>query len=45
MLGIKYYACCCIRSFHVSQEFLALAVEDFSFSQSVYQDELRHLDR
>uniref|UniRef100_K3Y5K7 Uncharacterized protein n=1 Tax=Setaria italica TaxID=4555 RepID=K3Y5K7_SETIT len=31
-------------SFRVNQEFLALAVEDFSFSQSVYQDELQHLD-
>ncbi|PUZ48859.1 hypothetical protein GQ55_7G279600 [Panicum hallii var. hallii] len=31
-------------SFHVTEEFLALAVKDFSFSQSVYQDELQHLD-
>jgi len=31
-------------SFHVNQEFLALAVNDFSLSQSVYQDELQHLD-
>ncbi|CAN6250096.1 unnamed protein product [Urochloa humidicola] len=31
-------------SFRIDQEFLALAVEDFSFSQSVYQDELQHLD-
>ncbi|WVZ87066.1 hypothetical protein U9M48_033761 [Paspalum notatum var. saurae] len=31
--------------FHANQDlFLSLAVEDFSFSQSVYQDELRHLD-
>lgn len=31
-------------SFRINQEFLALAVEDFSFSQRVYRDELRHLD-
>ncbi|VAH51017.1 unnamed protein product [Triticum turgidum subsp. durum] len=29
----------------VSQDFLALAIEDFSFSQSIYQDELLHLER
>nr|BAL41689.1 ent-kaurene synthase like 2 [Triticum aestivum] len=28
----------------VSQDFLALAIEDFSFSQSIYQDELLHLE-
>lgn len=31
-------------SFRINQEFLALAVKDFSFSQRVYRDELRHLD-
>lgn len=30
--------------FHANQDLLSLAVEDFSFSQSIYQDELRHLD-
>ncbi|KAJ1272726.1 hypothetical protein BS78_06G224500 [Paspalum vaginatum] len=31
--------------FHANQDlFLSLAVKDFSFSQSIYQDELRHLD-
>ncbi|XP_062185338.1 ent-kaur-16-ene synthase, chloroplastic-like [Phragmites australis] len=30
--------------FRANQELLALAIEEFSFSQSVYQDELRHLD-
>ncbi|XP_044967652.1 ent-kaur-16-ene synthase, chloroplastic isoform X2 [Hordeum vulgare subsp. vulgare] len=29
---------------HVNQDFLALAVEDFNFSQSIYQDELLHLE-
>uniref|UniRef100_R7W8W2 Ent-kaur-16-ene synthase, chloroplastic n=1 Tax=Aegilops tauschii TaxID=37682 RepID=R7W8W2_AEGTA len=29
----------------INQELLALAVEDFTFSQSIYQDELLHLDR
>nr|AWA45186.1 hypothetical protein SS81E14_000003 [Saccharum spontaneum] len=31
-------------SFCINQEFVALAVEDFSSSQYVYQDELQHLD-
>ncbi|KAK3143740.1 hypothetical protein QOZ80_4AG0304350 [Eleusine coracana subsp. coracana] len=30
--------------YHASRELHTLAVEDFSFSQSVYQDELRHLN-
>ncbi|KAF7003274.1 hypothetical protein CFC21_018623 [Triticum aestivum] len=29
----------------INQELLALAVDDFTFSQSIYQDELLHLDR
>ncbi|KAL6843892.1 hypothetical protein ACP4OV_026463 [Aristida adscensionis] len=29
---------------HASRDLQALAVEDFSFSQSIYQDELQHLD-
>ncbi|KAK1605634.1 hypothetical protein QYE76_029307 [Lolium multiflorum] len=29
---------------HVHQDILALAVEDFNFSQSMYQNELQHLD-
>ncbi|KAI5011335.1 hypothetical protein ZWY2020_013472 [Hordeum vulgare] len=29
----------------INEELLALAVEDFTFSQSIYQDELLHLDR
>ncbi|XP_037481003.1 9-beta-pimara-7,15-diene synthase, chloroplastic-like [Triticum dicoccoides] len=30
---------------HVNQDLLDFAVQDFSFSQSIYQDELSHLER
>ncbi|XP_020188280.1 9-beta-pimara-7,15-diene synthase, chloroplastic [Aegilops tauschii subsp. strangulata] len=30
---------------HVNQDILDFAIEDFSISQSIYQDELRHLER
>ncbi|NP_001348122.1 ent-kaur-16-ene synthase, chloroplastic [Zea mays] len=36
-LKTKYLPC------HVSQDILALAVEDFCFSQSIYQDELQNI--
>ncbi|KAM0916832.1 hypothetical protein ACQ4PT_009870 [Festuca glaucescens] len=39
MLKTEYLPC------NVNQDLLALAVEDFTFSQSVYRDELQHLDR
>ncbi|KAM0891012.1 hypothetical protein ACQ4PT_026687 [Festuca glaucescens] len=38
MLKTEYLPC------NVNQDLLALAVEDFTFSQSVYRDELQHLD-
>ncbi|KAM0917851.1 hypothetical protein ACQ4PT_009267 [Festuca glaucescens] len=38
MLKAEYLPC------HVNQDILALAVEDFKFSQSMYQNELQHLD-
>lgn len=38
MLKTEYLPCC------GNQDLLALAVEDFSTSQSIYQDELKHLD-
>uniref|UniRef100_M8BJR4 Ent-kaur-16-ene synthase, chloroplastic n=1 Tax=Aegilops tauschii TaxID=37682 RepID=M8BJR4_AEGTA len=39
MLKTEYMKC------RVNQDFLALAVEDFTLSQSIYQDELLHLRR
>ncbi|KAM0916835.1 hypothetical protein ACQ4PT_009873 [Festuca glaucescens] len=39
MLKTEYVPCC------VNQDLMSLAVEDFTFSQSIYQDELRHLER
>ncbi|XP_051218982.1 ent-kaur-16-ene synthase, chloroplastic-like isoform X2 [Lolium perenne] len=39
MLKTEYVPCC------VNQDLMSLAVEDFTFSQSIYQGELRHLER
>ncbi|KAM0901610.1 hypothetical protein ACQ4PT_019880 [Festuca glaucescens] len=38
MMNTEYLPC------HVNQELLSLAVEDFTFSQSIYRDELQYLD-
>jgi len=39
VLKTKYVPCC------VNQDLISLAVQDFTFSQSIYQDELLHLKR